>query len=100
METQHETHHMELIEKNEIENTPFTLIRKNGGGVFLTMGRYRLTEEMPEKDFWNWYDAKGTMWDIIVKVILLLIDADHRVRDEIAKTADLESSVESSGVSD
>lgn len=39
----------ELIERIKIENTPFTFIRdKNTGKEFLTIGDYRLTENLNE----------------------------------------------------
>jgi len=60
----------ELIEREEIENSPFTIITVEGKS-FGVMGKYRLTEEGKDKDEVR-KELKEITWNRIIQVMMIL----------------------------
>lgn len=70
----------ELVERHEIENSPFTVI-KTENDVFGTMGKYRITEpydsiEECEKAL------KEFSWNRVMQVVMLLVEELTPRKDE------------------
>lgn len=70
----------ELIEMVKLEGTPFTAIR-NDDKWYLTLGKYRLTEELKSLE-----EAKAesldASWERIMQIIQIMIDEDRTNRKE------------------
>jgi len=60
----------ELIEREEIENSPFTIITVEGKS-FGVMGKYRLTEEGKDKDEVR-KELEEITWNRIIQVMMIL----------------------------
>ena len=71
--TNKENSNSELIERTEIENSPFTII-KTKGMYFGVMGQYRLTEPNDNKETIE-KELKELTWNRIIQVTLLLIES-------------------------
>lgn len=73
----------ELLEREQIERTPFWIIGNKEEGYFLTMGKYRLTDTgCSKEDIYEMLHANDK-WDLILKMILCVI-GDKEV-NELAK---------------
>lgn len=61
-----------LIERKEVENTPFNIITQNGVS-FATLGNYRLTEykETPEEAE---EEIKHITWNRLIQVTAILVE--------------------------
>lgn len=72
-----ETHNnnSSLITREEIEGTPFTIVT-NEGKSFLTMGKYKISEEM-EKEEIAIYMIENK-WNIIVTIAGII--AEHTIK--------------------
>lgn len=62
----------QLVEQHAIPNTPFTAI-KYDSKWYLTMGKYRLTKELPTKEK-AIYESKNASWNRLMQVIQIMID--------------------------
>lgn len=62
----------ELIENEKIEKTPFSAVRVDNQW-FLTMGKYRLTEQLQTKEQ-VLKDAERSDWDRVLQVIAIMIE--------------------------
>lgn len=65
----------QLIEYFEIKNTPFT-VAKHEGKYYIMMGKYRLTEPLPNKGH-AMYEAKRMSWTRIMQVISVMIEDNN-----------------------
>lgn len=59
----------ELVEKEEIKGTPFTIIGMDKK-YFLTLGDYRFTEAMTSKEEVIKY-METNMWDLVLQTIIV-----------------------------
>lgn len=59
----------ELMETEKIEGTPFTIIRWDEQ-YFLSMGQYRLTEPLPNKQAVLDH-IDNNIWDIVLQMIII-----------------------------
>ncbi len=62
----------ELVERIEVENTPFTIV-KIDGEYFGTMGEYRLTEKFNTLEECEEAVSKFS-WNRVIQVMMLLVD--------------------------
>lgn len=60
----------ELIKRDHVENTPFTIIELNGA-YFGTMGQYRITEPTTDKEQLK-KDLETFNWNRVIQVLMLL----------------------------
>lgn len=73
-----------LIEREAIANTPFTLIKKEEQGWFISWGNYKLTENQPTKE-----EAASlldsNLWDIIAVYTIAVVTQMETVREQEMK---------------
>jgi hypothetical protein len=69
----------ELIERFELENSPFTIITTDEGS-FGAMGKYRITEPGEKSDIEK--ELNEITWNRIVQVMLILIETKPNFKDE------------------
>lgn len=62
----------QLIERIEVENTPFTIIREEEKW-FVTLGRYRISQDMKSKEE-AIEDAKRIDWDRVLQIMGITIE--------------------------
>lgn len=63
----------ELIERKEVENTPFTATKEENTGWFLAIGRYKLTKEYESlEELLKEEKVKETNWNLLLTVIELI----------------------------
>lgn len=63
----------ELLERIEIQGTPFTMVGSEEQGYFAAMQRYRITERHKTKEeVLNYIDTN--MWKIIVNITIILTE--------------------------
>lgn len=62
----------ELIEREEIKNTPFTII-KTKGKCFGVLGQHRITEEFSTKEEVK-EDLREITWNRITQVLMIVIE--------------------------
>lgn len=79
-----ETHNNEshLITRNPVENTPFAVVGNNENGYFLTMGKYRLTDNFQNEEDVIYYLENNT-WEIIVTLMTAIIHASQTHKIEM-----------------
>lgn len=77
----------QLIEYVQIENTPFTAV-KDQGRWYLTMGKYRLTEELESKEAAIKEGANESWWRIM-QIIRIMIDDHDKAKAEQERIAEL-----------
>jgi len=75
----------ELIQKHEIKNTPFTLVKvqkEEGDEIFIGLGRFRVTENYKMSEVritGEDLDTVGkkiletNMWDVVMKILAIII---------------------------
>lgn len=69
----------ELIERKNIEGTPFTAIKRDGqDGWFLTMGQYRVTGGLEKLEDLE-YKALQPDWELITVVVGIMIERFNEV---------------------
>lgn len=71
-----ETHNLnsKLIEREQMEDTPFWIIGNEETGYFGVMGKYQITEKFPTKEgVKNHIETK--IWDIMMKVVSIITQA-------------------------
>lgn len=73
----------ELVKREEVEQTPFTIVTTEEGS-FLTMGKYRLTEAKTIEEIRK--EAKQVTWNRLIQVIMLLNETMKEVNEEINKS--------------
>lgn len=73
----------ELIKKEPIEGTPFTIIGHNEEWNVL-LGRYRIGGPFKSKEE-GINEAYNTSWDMILKVMQAVVDANHKYEKELEK---------------
>lgn len=74
----------EIIERKEIENTPFTAIKVDEKGWFLTMGRHRLTE--PYGTIEGLEAMVGSVdWDMLLTIINIFVESSIEAREGAEK---------------
>lgn len=61
----------ELIERKQMENTPFWICGNIETGYWLTLGKWRLTEPVKDMDTVE-MEVKTNKWNIIVKLIICI----------------------------
>lgn len=61
----------ELIKKNEVLGTPFTIITVEEGS-FIAMGRYRLTDYLDEDQCMERILSKD--WELIIQLVTILLN--------------------------
>lgn len=61
----------ELIHREKIENTPFYLVGTEEKGYFLTMGKYKLTENQPTKQQ-ALNDLTNERWNIVMRMSAII----------------------------
>lgn len=61
----------ELVEREQIVDTPFWIIGNKETGYFLTMGKYRLTEPMKTKTAVRTY-LRANTWNVTLQMCLLV----------------------------
>lgn len=69
---------LELVEYRPIAETPFTAVRVDTKW-FLTMGKYRLTEQLDSYEQAE-HDAQRADWTRIMQIMQAMIDEDHHKR--------------------
>jgi len=61
-----------LKEELQIQNTPFTAIKEDGGGWFAAMGQNKLTEEFETtEELLAWIDVNH--WEFLIRVVLMVV---------------------------
>lgn len=75
-EDQHNNNSSELIEKTDVENSPFIIIGNEELGYFLAMGKYRMTQPMKTKQDVIAYLVSNT-YNVIATMITTLITATN-----------------------
>lgn len=68
----------ELVERIDIENTPFTIIGIDGM-FFGVMGKYRITDEAKTKKEIE-KELQSMTWNRVVQVILLLLETQKEIK--------------------
>lgn len=77
--TDKENSSSKLIEREEVENSPFTIVSEEGKGHYVIMGDYRLTEATENKEELI-KDINEKNWNFLTTVIGTLIDAIDRIK--------------------
>lgn len=72
----------ELVNTQEIEGTPFKLIKREKEGYFLVMGEYRITQETDDKEKLIKL-AKSLDWNFMVNVLSTMMEIRDKVKAEI-----------------
>lgn len=75
----------ELIEKIEIEKTPFTAIRQDDKW-FLTMGRYRLTQPLDSKEEALAAGVDESWWRIMQIIKIMITEHENEKGKEVNGT--------------
>lgn len=75
------------MEQHPIANTPFTAL-KYDGKWYLTMGKYRLTKELQNKEKCI-YESKNASWNRLMQVIQIMIDNNHENQKNSQKTNEI-----------
>jgi len=71
-----ESKNTELIQRDKLEGTPFTIITIEDGS-FGTLGEYRVTEKMKTKKEVEKY-LKEPKWDTIATIVSILITENNK----------------------
>lgn len=79
-EEQNNINYSEII---RVEATPFTIHKEDEKKCFVTMGRFRVTEQVTKEEAINWIE--NITWDKIVMVLSIMIAETENVKDEINK---------------
>lgn len=72
----------ELIKRENIKGTPFTLIQQEGHGCFATMGKYQITEKFEQP-----VEVLNYLENNTYKVILSMILIVTKDRDSLERQA-------------
>lgn len=85
----------ELIERERIDNTPYTIVGNKERGYFLAFGKYKVLENKPTKaEIRN--DLEKRKWFVMMDTVICLMDmVEHNkiyttgttVQDQIVKAA-------------
>lgn len=71
----------DLLERHEVENTPFTIVGNDEDGFIITMGIMRLTDK---KDFHECMDMiKDKSYDLIVTMVNGMIIHYDQIKDQL-----------------
>lgn len=62
----------ELVERIEVKDTPFTIVKVNGE-FFGTMGKYRITEPVEDLEECK-KSLEGFNWNRVMQVVMLLVE--------------------------
>lgn len=63
----------ELLQRIELEDTPFKMIGNETDGWVGTLGKYRLTEPFEEKEQLEKYLQKNNNWELLCNVISIMV---------------------------
>lgn len=80
--TQDSKQSSELIEKKEIKNTPFHMVKENGKKGFLALGMYKLTEDIFEEDKEAEKYIKKNQWEITLKISFIVSEMFNKKMNE------------------
>lgn len=80
-----------LIEKFEVEDTPFTIVRQDKDWYVL-MGKYRMTESLSGKAETEEF-AKRFDWQIIMQVIGVMIEEYQNINEIRERLEELEKDI-------
>ena len=83
LNTDNNTQVEELVKREEVEHTPFTIVTTEEGS-FLTMGKYRLTEAQTIEEVRQ--EAKKVTWNRLIQVMMLLNETMGEMKEEINKS--------------
>lgn len=73
MNTENTTESQELIVREKIPNSPFTVVGNETVGYFITMGEYRLTEHFETTEQAS-KQLEIDRWNIIARLIAATLD--------------------------
>jgi hypothetical protein len=83
-ETDKKNSSSELIKRNRIANTPFVAIKTDEGGWFLTMGKYRVSEEYEtEEEVIKLVKTKD--WELLMNIMTVVTESLGELRNELTK---------------
>ena len=81
----------QLVERFEVEDTPFTVIcNYDKGQSFIVMGDCRITEPLIHTDFRNEAqeaneilieDAKSITWNRLIQCVMIIVDKAHQIQE-------------------
>lgn len=77
----------ELITREDIEDSPFTIIGIEGKRYFGAMGQYRITEEFINPEIVR-NELKEITWNRIVQVMMIIVERNDHINDLIAQNED------------
>lgn len=69
-----------LIEREEIEGTPFWIIGEEEKGYFLSFGKWKLTEDLATKED-VFLHLTTNKWEIILKMILCMKNIEQNLNE-------------------
>lgn len=73
-----------LIEREEIQNTPFMLVKQNGN-YFAVLGQYRITPEFEYKHEVTDY-LITEQWNVVLDMITSVIDHINKIQNQKTNT--------------
>lgn len=82
----HQSNPRELLEQIPIEDTPFIALRIDDKW-YLTLGKYRLTKELPTLEAVQ-EETKNTTWMRIMQIIQIMIN-EHQIKEQEERKAQL-----------
>lgn len=85
-ENQNNSNSTELLERERIENTPYTIIGNQEKGYFLAFGKYKVIENKPTKQEVR-DELEKRKWFVMIDTVICLLDIIehnklHTVKDK------------------